>query len=46
MNNLTKSIIVDVGKKESFIDFNISENINYTEDLEINLTVFDEDSNP
>ncbi len=45
INNLTKTIMVDVGKKESFIDFNISENINYTEDLKINLTVFDEDSN-
>ena len=44
--NLTNTVIVDVGKKESFIDFNISENINYTEDLEINLTVFDDDSNP
>ena len=44
--NLTNTVIVDVGKKESFIDFNISENINYTEDLEINLTAFDGDSNP
>lgn len=45
INNLTNTIIVDVGKKESFINSNISENINYTEDLEINITVFDEDSN-
>ena len=44
-NNITKTVTVDVGKKESFIEFNMSENINYTEDLEINFTVFDEDSN-
>lgn len=43
--NLTNTVLVDVGKKESFIDFNMSENINYTEDLEINITVFDNDSN-
>lgn len=46
IHNLTKTVTVDVGKKESFIDCNITENINYTEDLEINITVFDEDSNP
>ncbi len=44
--NLTNIALVDVGKKESFIDFNMSENINYTEDLEINITVYDKDSNP
>lgn len=46
INNLTNTVIVDIGKRESYIDFNISENINYTDDLEINFTVFDEDSNP
>lgn len=45
IHNLTKTLVVDVGKKESYMEFNVSENINYTEDLKINLTVFDEDSN-
>ena len=43
--NLTKTVEVDVGKKESFIEFNINEIINYTEDLKINITVYDEDFN-
>ena len=45
ISGFIKLVTVDVGKKESFIDFNISENINYTEDLEINITVLDEDYN-
>lgn len=46
VGSFNQSVIVDVGKLDSFIRFDVNDNITYMDDLNITVEVVDEDGNP